>query len=280
MEESRKKMEIILLMVLILVLGFGYYYIKNIGTNMEDSHLQVKILEVGKADAIIMSVYDKTILIDTATTEEEDKVVSALKGKGITHLDYLILTHMDKDHIGGAATIIRQFEIGEVIYADYIKNSDEYEALIEAIQNKDQNSTALHEKKAIQIDDIKLVLSPAKEENYEDSNDYSIMVDVVYGTQKFLFAGDAYEKRLKEFLEENSDTYTFLKVPHHGNYNNQTEEFIKSVKPTYSVITCASVKKVDKETIALLKKYNSKVYYTCNGVVTVQSDGTKTIISQ
>ena len=49
-------------------------------------------------------------------------------------------------------------------------------------------------------------------DEYEKSNDYSIIVGVEYGKYKFLFAADAEDERMKEFINEETGKYTFLKI--------------------------------------------------------------------
>ena len=45
----------------------------------------------------------------------EDVIIPLLKSKGIHHLDKLILTHADADHIGSATELIRNFKVKEVV---------------------------------------------------------------------------------------------------------------------------------------------------------------------
>ena len=42
---------------------------------------------------------------------------------------------------------------------------------------------------------------------------------------------------MREFINENTGEYTFLKMAHHGIYNNEVGDFLESVSPKYAVIT-------------------------------------------
>ena len=91
--------------------------------NIENAPFEITFMNVGKADSIFLSIDDKNIMIDTGLNSTKDNVVSQLKEKNIDSIDYLILTHMDKDHIGGADAILNEFKVDNVIQADYSKDS-------------------------------------------------------------------------------------------------------------------------------------------------------------
>ena len=46
-------------------------------------------------------------------------IVPQLRRLGVERLDFLVLTHADGDHIGGAPTVMREFAVGTVVHADH-----------------------------------------------------------------------------------------------------------------------------------------------------------------
>ena len=54
-------------------------------------------------------------MIDTGEEENLDDIHFYMNKKGYTAIDTLILTHYDKDHIGGASGIISTYGVNEVI---------------------------------------------------------------------------------------------------------------------------------------------------------------------
>ena len=70
-------------------------------TSLDPSNisLEVTILDTGKSDCIFIEIGDKTIMIDTGLDRNGEQILASLHEKGIDHIDYLILTHLDKDHI-------------------------------------------------------------------------------------------------------------------------------------------------------------------------------------
>ena len=206
---------------------------------LADPPVDITVMNMGKADCILIQLQDKAIMIDTGLNKSGSDIVNRLQEKGINKLDLLILTHMDKDHIGGADTVIDNIEISNLIQADYIKENKQYSQYKESIEDKGITPVFLHETISTNINGTEINIYPAQKKYYEQSNDYSIIVELKYGRYNFLFAGDAEEERIKEFLNSNTTKYTFVKIPHHGRYNSMSKKFIKSVSPFYAAITCS-----------------------------------------
>ena len=54
-------------------------------------------------------------MIDTGLDGNGQKIVDFLNNEDIDTIDYLIISHLDKDHIGGSDIIMDQMTINEVI---------------------------------------------------------------------------------------------------------------------------------------------------------------------
>ncbi|MBR0027021.1 MAG: MBL fold metallo-hydrolase, partial [Clostridia bacterium] len=93
------------------------------------------VLKTGKSDAIILETTGGTMVIDCGEENDGDEVVEYLKANGITKVDYLVITHFDQDHVGGAAEVISNFSIGEIITPDYAGSNSEYTNFITAASN-------------------------------------------------------------------------------------------------------------------------------------------------
>ena len=64
--------------------------------------LNIECLDVGKADAFVLYTASSCVMIDCGEKNDGKDIVDFLDVKGINRIDYLILSHFDKDHIGGA----------------------------------------------------------------------------------------------------------------------------------------------------------------------------------
>lgn len=237
-------------------------------------NFSVSILKIGKADAIILKTENHTALIDCGESEDGAEIIEHLKKSGTEKIDYMFITHFDKDHVGGAPDIFDSFSVGEIITPDYEGNVDEYYAYINAIENKNLTATAVTEDMTITLDDVTFNVYPPLKTSYaEGDNDFSLVISAVHGDNSFLFTGDAEKDRLAELSSQLDLEHTFLKMPHHGNYNKGTKAFVQSVKPKYTVITCSDKNPPEDETLSVLKGVGSEVYETRNGDVTAVSDG-------
>lgn len=261
-------------------------------TNMEaetqleekSEKMQMIIFKIGKADAILLRSKEETVLIDTGEEEDADEILDYLEQIGETKIDYLILTHFDKDHVGGADKILEKIEVGQIYQPDYENDSKEYKEYQKMVKKEEILVKQLTETIKFNCGDMKICIYPPIKKNYEEKNDFSMITSVTYGQNKFLFAGDAEEERLKEFIEESENIeelkHDFLKVPHHGRYNNQLESFFEKINPSYAVITCSAKNPPDDEVISLLEQKETKVFLTRNGNIYINSDGENISIYQ
>lgn len=245
----------------------------NIQGNTKNTAFKTTILSTGKSDCILIEIGDKVVMIDTGEDKNGEQIVDKLKEKGIKTLDYLILTHLDKDHIGGVDSVLSSVKVKNLIQANYKKDSKQYYEYTDSLKKADVEPVVLKEKMNIVINNAKISIQPASKNEYESSNDYSIMTSISYGEHRFLFAGDAEEKRLAEFISENTLKYDFVKIPHHGRYDKLTEAFLESITPEYAVITCSDKKAPEEEVLKILEKLNVKTFLTSDGDVVINSDG-------
>lgn len=119
-------------------------------------------------------------------------------------------------------------------------------------------------------------LSPVK--NYSDANENSIVVQLAYGKNRFLFMGDAEEKAERDILAAGYDLECdVLKLGHHGSYTATSLDFLRRADPVYGVISCGrdnSYGHPHAETLAKLEDEDVQVYRTDTmGTIRAVSDG-------
>jgi len=240
------------------------------------------ILKNGQADAIVLKTKNHAALIDCGEKDDGDEVIEHLIDKGINSVDYLFITHFDKDHVGGAKEVIENIEVKNIIVPNYIGSNKEYKNFMTACMDKNITPQAIDDTLEISLDDVSFTIFPPQKKVYkEGDNDFSLAISIVHGNNSFLFAGDAEEERIREIFDEfGNNKYDFLKVPHHGRFNNETENLIKSILPKYSVICDSDKNPADDKTLAVLRKYKSKIYQTKDGEIIASSDGKNLEIKQ
>lgn len=276
---KKAKIRVIIVVFVMICSIISFLKIKNDSKRWVDADVTVKlpfeidILSTGKSDFILIEVEGKFIIIDCGFYENSTKIKEFLNYKDVEEIEYLILSHNDKDHIGGAPIILDNFKINNLVQADYEKNTVQYKNYIEAVERNELNPILLHSNIITNINGAKITIYPAIKDTYDKSNDYCIIVGVDYGKYRFLFTGDAEDERMKEFIEADTGNYTFLKMAHHGIYNDEVGNFLESVSPSYAAITCSYFMYPDRKLISLLNEQKIKTFYTSSGDISIKSDG-------
>ena len=245
--------------------------------------LKLTFLDTGKSDCIVIEAGESVVLNDTADLDDAAAICAFLDERGKTRIEYLILSHFDKDHIGSAAELITRYEVGCVLMPDYEEDSEPYLALAEALQETGTAYERLQKDVSFSVDGVSFYVDAPHESEYENDNNYSLITCVENGKNRFLLMGDAKKIRTGEFLSSAAakEQYDLIKMPHHGNYTKNLETLFETAKPRYAVLTAdPECLRVEEETVALLDAYKCEAYYTDEGVVTAVSDGESVRVEQ
>lgn len=248
---------------------------------LKNSNFKVIMYDIGKADCFLLKVDGKNIMIDSGLSNNKEEIMKSLEKNDINKIDYFILTHMDKDHIGSADNIIENIQIENLIMPNQVRDSKQYRKLKEAIKLKKLEPIILQNNSmTFETSKGKFTIESGEKESYEKSNDYSLITSIIYGNKKFLFTGDAETERLKEFVNKNKSTYDFIKMPHHGNLDEGIEKLLKQTKPKYAVITSDRKNEPNKELLNMLDEKKIETYLTIDGEIEVLCNGDEIVINQ
>ena len=239
------------------------------------------VLKAGQADAIILKTQNHSVIIDLGEEDDGDEISEFLEENNITDIDYILITHYDKDHIGGFSEVMENVTAKNILVPNYEGTSEEYTEFLNTINDKKLTVTRLTEDISFVLDDVLFEVSVPKKQFYkEGDNDYSLVISVTHGENTFLFTGDAEKERLAEVLSEFGKQYDFVKIPHHGKHNGNTKRFINTVKPQYAVICDSEKNPASDKTLSYLVTQGTEIYSTKNGDVQIVSDGKEIIINQ
>lgn len=245
-------------------------------SGMQNPGVKVTFFDVGKGDAILIETQAHTMLIDTGYDKTYRVIEKYLAAQDIRKLDYLVLTHFDKDHVGGADWVIKKFEVGEVLQPDYESDAGQYLEYCAVIEEKGVQPVLVTESMQLTLDGAEFYIYPPQKQSYkEEDNDFSLVISMVYGEKSFLFAGDCEEVRLDELLDQTEFdlSHDVLKVPHHGKKEDNSEEFLRAVAPKIAVITCSEEQPAGDKVCAVLENLGTELYLTSDGTVTCLCDG-------
>ncbi len=247
----------------------------QVSTLPVDGNLNIYFIDVGQADSILIINNDSSMLIDAGNNEDGEDVVNFIKEKGITKLDYVIGTHPHEDHIGGLDDVINSdIEIDNIYMPQIETTTKTFEAVIDAIENKGLTITSPSKGDTFTLGNASLEVMTDSILDEDNLNLSSITLYMQYGSNTFLFMGDA--------EEENEETRSWpkvdlLKVGHHGSNTSSSDSFLNETRPTYSIIMAGegnSYGLPTENTLNKLTSIGSTIYRTdLNGTITVVSDG-------
>ena len=279
------KMIGIAVFIIVGILSFlyseGYFQDKTIGA-VTETDTYIDFISCGQGDSALIVSGDGVMLVDATTADESQSVVDHLKDRGIKEIDLLVLTHPHEDHIGGAASVLDEFEVGQILMKKPTEGTEPttkvYLQLLKKIK-----TLGIPVKNAVPGDGFSCgkwdftVLGPIDE--YEELNDQSVVLRGVYDDISVLFKGDQESGAEKELVEEygNKLHSTIYAVGHHGSSGASCNALLDVVMPQYAVISCGadnSYGHPHQETLDRLEERNARIYRTdLNGTVTLYTDG-------
>ena len=241
----------------------------------DGSTLEVHYLDVGQGDCTLIRNGDHAMLIDAGNNDRGTEVAAYLESQGITHLDYVIGTHPDADHIGGLDVVLEQFDCEEIWMADYSKDTRTYEEVIEAAGEKGYIIEHPGAGEEYSLGEAAVTtVCPVQEDYGSNANDYSIGVRLVFGETSFLFTGDAEEESENDMVQSGetlkADVY---KAAHHGSRTANTEAFIDAVDPTYVIISCGEDNSYGHPHAEILNRLREK------GIAMFRTDDQGTVVA-
>ena len=258
--------------------GEGDLSVASAEAYREGSSLEVHFLDVGQGDATLILCGDNAMLIDAGNNSWGDEVRDYLEYQGVESLDYVIGTHPDADHIGGLDVVLEAFDCGTVIMPDYEKDTQTYEDVLAAMDQKGYELTLPEVGTVCQLGEAAFTIVAPCGEYGDNANDYSVGILLEHGENRFLFTGDAEEDAENDMLGSGIDlSADVFKAAHHGSSTANTEAFLEQVNPEYVVISCGegnSYGHPHAEVMNRLRELGIQVFRTDEqGTVVAMSDG-------
>lgn len=251
--------------------------------------LRVTFLDVGQGDAAIVQFPDgRTLSIDagglTATTTFDigGRIISpAFWALGVRRLDYMSVTHGDLDHIGGAASLFRDFrpfEVWEGVPVPPHAPTRELRALADGAGTVWRT---LQPADRVGFGDVDLVVHHPPHPEWERQrvrNDDSEVVEIRYGGVSFVFTGDISREVERTIAPSFARApIRILKVPHHGSATSSSQYFLDTLRPDIAVISAGRGNPFGHPVPNVLERYRNigaAIYRTDqDGAVSVETDG-------
>ncbi|QDT88903.1 ComEC/Rec2 family competence protein [Gimesia algae] len=227
--------------------------------NIREPSLRCTFIAVNHGVSILIEAPGgETILYDAGSMSPVEQTYSKIKNtllsRGIRRVDYLLISHADRDHFNSAAELVTNGYVRELAFPQsFLMRSQrgtielcdtalEFQVPIQLIGKGDHFT--LGEKTTIEV------LHPDSGDRYEDDNPSSLTLRISYGGRQILLTGDLEGAGLKKLLSEPiTDKVDVLLSPHHGSRTANTRDLSEWANPAHVIVSGGK-----KQTIPDLKK--------------------------
>lgn len=201
--------------------------------------LEVHVLDVGQGLSVFIRSENSCLLYDGGGRASSSFVISYLQGHNVERLDYIVASHYDSDHLSGIVGAVNVFPTGILIAPDYESATPVYGSFLTAIEEKELQITRPISGTVYSLGDGSFEILAPLGTDYEDENDYSVVIRVSIGDQSLLLTGDASHESEQEMLSLGDILESdVLIIGHHGSAGSTREEFLKMVSPDYVIASC------------------------------------------
>jgi len=245
--------------------------------------------DVGQGDATIVHFANgQTLLVDVGGRHEtpsptwgqptadvsanlqSQQLSQFLRAQAIKHLDAVVLTHKDIDHIGNFRYLAQQISIKHVSVPLGMARTRAFKQLIKPYY-------PLNKIAEVQAGDKLLpdaqVVHPFVIGEGENKDSVALIINT--GPLQTLLTGDLDKIGEERILKRtNIGHIDVLKFGHHGSQTSTSPMLLKQLKPTYGIVSAGvnnRYKHPNPQTLSLAQQYNLQVYGTLwQGMITYQ----------
>ncbi len=237
----------------------------------KSDNLKIAHLFVGQGDCCVITCGKDAIIMDCGSSDIKNiyhyTVESYLNYMGYEYPDYIFLSHGDEDHVNGLMEecFTEKSSNVKIIIPDLINDEG-----FNKVKECGAQIISMTPGQRAQISDmIFTCLYPGEGNNYETSNDSSMVMLLEYEEFRELFMGDLPETKEKTVVEslENMgiNSVNTIKAGHHGSKTSTGEYLLNHIKTDTAIISCGidnSYGHPHKETIEKLEAFDVKIFRT------------------
>lgn len=228
--------------------------------------MEIHFLNVGHGDTTLIDFDGVYMLVDCKISDKKDsaykyidKIIPKQQDKNAKKkLDYLVVTHPDKDHITGLDIIDENFEIGEIWESGFRRADDaeecaEYDIFLDLVDKlTTKELSAGSSKLTFGVDGVEAYCLCSKSNDNDDVHYNSLVIKFVEGSKSIIFAGDsnceAWKNKVVKYYKSMLDV-DMLHASHHGSRtfffedgqdkdkDEPYKEGIEAISPDYTIIS-------------------------------------------
>lgn len=239
------------ILTVIFVVAFTFSLAASFATaaTLDSERVSALFINVEKADAALIFLGEKRFLVDTGSKGSFDALERALDIYEVTSLDGVIITHTDKDHVGGLKKLLKSDVEVQMLYAGSINSESDADEhpVFEASEKYDVPLTWLSAGDEVRVqDDMAFMVLGPLSKDAENENNNSLVMDLQTPQGNILLTGDMELEEEQELLDAGViPQATVLKVAHHGEDDSSSDTFVYTVNPQWAVISTSTAEESD-----------------------------------
>ncbi len=247
---KRRVKKLVLSLTIVVIVGVAAFFLRDYFTErptvepVSGDEVQIHFIDIGQGDAALIRTSEGDVLIDAGDNFSEEDLKFYLDRVQVDDLAYMVFTHPDSDHIGGADIVLENYDVERVIRPDCEKNSATYRTMVELIEAEKAEDIHPDIGYVFMVGEVRFTVLAPGERTYKDANDASIVLRMDYGETSILFTGDAEINSEKDMLSRYGDTVggmldcDIIKAGHHGSNTSSSKAFLEAVTPDTVIISC------------------------------------------
>lgn len=214
------------------------------GSWSQDHATRLTVLAVGQGDCTVLQHRGQVAVIDVGGKAEdfdagERLVAPGLRRLGVDKIDLLILTHPDADHVGGLSSVLKRYEVGEIVANARFRDHAEMRYWLTDAGVPPSRVRWLSGTAVADLAGAGLRIHAAQTRRTVSDNDGSLFILIEADGARAAITGDASEAMEMAMLDSGvSWRAELLKAGHHGSASSTCSAWLSKVQPTYVVASC------------------------------------------
>lgn len=191
------------------------------------SCFDLHVLDVGQGLAVVTQTRASTLLFDTAASyrgggsSAEQTILPFLRYRGIDTIDWLVISHADNDHAGGAAAVLRELRPHRIYVGEAIPQP---------------RTTLCRAGQQWTTDGVSFRFHHPAADRRRDGNDASCVLSITAGHHRVLLTGDIEVAAERDVLQRGDLARVDLVIiPHHGSLTSSSPAFVRRLQPRFAI---------------------------------------------
>lgn len=270
---------------ILLVLGI-LYVVTSLGrtgtltptAELLDGHATFRFLDVGQGDCTLVTWQGEAVLIDAGSAWNGHATAESVQLYA-PEVDYFIITHPHEDHMGGAADVLENVYVKNLVLPAAQSEEHFYTKTLETAAKKKINVITVSDGAEFSVGGIHIEIFDPLDLPMDDLNDASLITRIDADGVSLLVTGDAELAAETHVLGLGDPALDcdILKVAHHGSDSSSSAEFLEAVTPQIGVISVGrnnSYGHPHRETVERLTECGCIIHRTDReGTVILRGDG-------